>query len=114
MHARWLVDAYNFFTSPEAKEIISKGWEQAGITDAVAKGMGGLESLDPFDSIDPLVDLQEPVDHSVRVLEPNEQNYFINQENEDDNESDEEWVEEETGEEMRNIFDIFEEEEEGF
>ena len=116
LHAKWLVDAFNFFTSPEGKDIISKGWQQAGITNAVAKGINGLESLDPFDSIDPLADLQEPVDHSDRVLDPNEQSYFINdrQEIEDDNESDEEWVEEEIGEEMRNIFDVLEEEEEEF
>lgn len=114
LHANWLVDAFDFFTSPEGKDIILKGWEKAGITNAVAKGINGLESLDPFDSIDPLADLQEPVDHSDRVLDPNEQNYFVNdrEEIEDDNESDEEWIEEETGDEMRNIFDILEDDEE--
>ena len=73
----------------------------------------GLESLDHFASIDPLADLEESVDQSDRLIDPEEQSYFVSarQENDEDDESDEEWVEKETGEEMRSIFDIFEEEE---
>ena len=113
LHTKWLVEAFNFFTSPEGREIIANGWKQAGITSAVSKGLNGLESLDPFESINPLADLQESVDQSDRLIDPEEQSYFVSarQENDEDDESDEEWLEKETGEEMRSIFDIFEEEE---
>ena len=103
------------FTSShcQKEEIIANGWKQARITSAVSKGLNGLESLDPFESIDPLADLQESVDQLDRLIDPEEQSYFVSarQENDEDDESDEEWVEKETGKEMRSIFDIFEEEE---
>ena len=113
LHAKWLVEAFNLFTSPEGGEIIANGWKQAGITSAVSKELNGLESLDLFKSIDPLADLQESVDQSDRLIDLEEQSYFVRdrQENDEDDESDEEWVEKETGEERRSIFDIFEEEE---
>ena len=112
LHAKWLAVAFNFFTSSEG-EIIANGWKQAGITSAVSKGLNGLEILDPFQSIDPLADLQQSVDQSDRLIDPEEQSYFVSsrQENDEDDESDEEWVEKETGKEMRSIFDIFEDEE---
>ena len=86
---------------------------QAGITSAVSKGLNGLESLDLFESIDPLADLQESVNQSDRLIDPEEQRYFVSarQENDEADESDEEWVENKTDEEMRSIFYIFEEEE---
>ena len=113
LHAKWLVEAFNFVTSPEGGEIIANGWKQAGITSAVSKWLNGLESPDPFKSIDLLADLQESVDQSDRLIDPEEQSYFVSarQENDEDDELDEEWVEKETGKEMRSIFDIFEEEE---
>ena len=97
---------------PEGGEIIANGWKQAGITSVVSKGLNSLESLNPFESIDPLADLQESVDQSDRLIDPEEKSYFASarQENDEDDESDEECVEKETGEEMRSIFDIFEEE----
>ena len=77
LHAKWLVEAFNFFTSPEGGEIMANGWKQAGITSAVFKGLNGLESLDPFESIDPLADLQESVDQSDQLIETEEQSYFV-------------------------------------
>ena len=41
-------------TSQERKKVIMKGWEVAGISGAVEKGITGLPSLDPFYDIDPL------------------------------------------------------------
>ena len=36
-----------------------KGWQVAGIKEAVAKGMSGLPNLDPFNDIDPML-VEEP------------------------------------------------------
>ena len=32
LHAQWLVNMYNLFTSGRGKETIAKGWKKAGIT----------------------------------------------------------------------------------
>ena len=32
LHAQWLVNMYNFFTSEKGKQIILKGWKKAGVT----------------------------------------------------------------------------------
>ena len=63
--------------------------------------------------MDLLADLQESVDRSDRLIDPEKQSYFVSarQENDEDDEPDEEWVEKGTSEEMRSIFDTFEEEE---
>ena len=58
LHASWLMEAYNHLTSSAVREIIANGWKSAGITEAVSKGIEGLEKLDPFHSIDPL--FQQP------------------------------------------------------
>ena len=41
-------------TSPAGTAVLLKGWEVAGITEAVGNGISGLPSLDPFHNIDPL------------------------------------------------------------
>ena len=68
LHASWLMEAYNHLTSSAVREIIANGWKSAGITEAVSKGIEGLEKLDPFHSIDPL--FQQP-------------NEFLNRSNDD-------------------------------
>ena len=45
MHATWLVELYNFFTSTEGKVYVLKGWEKAGIKDV----FNGKEVLLPVD-----------------------------------------------------------------
>lgn len=52
---QWLLDVGNHVTSDARKSIIENDWKSAGISDAVPKGLNGLEKLDPIDSIDPLV-----------------------------------------------------------
>ena len=54
LHATWLIEPFDHMTSPASKAVSLKGWEVAGITDAVKKGTSGLPSLDPFHDIDPL------------------------------------------------------------
>ena len=46
IHATWLVEMYNFFTSAEGRVHALKGWEKAGIKGVVT----GREVLPPVDS----------------------------------------------------------------
>ena len=48
LHIKWFVDTFNFMTSQAGSEVISKGWKEAGITEAIYKGLSGLESVDFF------------------------------------------------------------------
>ena len=45
IHANWLVEMYNFFSTSEGKGYILKDWEKAGITSVVS----GAEILPPLD-----------------------------------------------------------------
>ena len=54
LHAKWLIDLYNYMTSPDGQAVLLKWWKVAGITEAVQKGLNGLLSLDPFHDIYPL------------------------------------------------------------
>jgi len=45
IHATWLVELYNFFTSTKGRVYVLKGWEKAGIKD----GFSGKEVLLPVD-----------------------------------------------------------------
>ena len=48
LHAQWLVDMFNFFTTQKGAEIIIKGWKKAGIV-GVLDGAIVLPSEDPFE-----------------------------------------------------------------
>ena len=48
LHAKWLVEFYNHITSGEKREIITRGFERAGITHALELGSSNLPELDPF------------------------------------------------------------------
>ena len=54
LHASWLIELFNHMTSPAGRAVSLKGWEVAGIIEAVRNGISGLPSLDPFHDIDPL------------------------------------------------------------
>ena len=82
--------------------------EGSNITEALSKGLCGLESLNPFESIDPLVELNIAVDQSDQEIDANQQNYFVTTLDDDRDKTDEDWVLEERGEEVRNAFDLFE------
>ena len=47
LHAQWLVNLFNFFTSRKGAELIMKGWKKAGIV-GVLDGSIVLPSEDPF------------------------------------------------------------------
>lgn len=108
LHASWLVDAYNHLTSEAGREIIKNGWKSAGISKAVADGLDGMEDLDPFHSLDPLLETSNDsfYQSNERVDLQNAEFFATYQEESEDE------YEDDDGEGLRNIFDILEEEEE--
>ena len=50
LHAQWLVNMYNFFTSSKGPQIIVKGWKKAGIS-GLLDGTTTIPSADPFSRI---------------------------------------------------------------
>ena len=59
LHAKGILEVYNHMTSAEGKDgtkICLKGWDVAGISDAVRKGLKGMAHIVPFHDIDPLAE----------------------------------------------------------
>lgn len=50
LHAQWLVNMYNFFTQPDGRKIVLKGWQKAGIS-GLLDGTTVLPPEDPFETI---------------------------------------------------------------
>ena len=50
LHAQWLVNMYNFFTSAKAVPIITRGWKKAGIAGLLDETTS-IPDEDPFDAI---------------------------------------------------------------
>ena len=48
LHAKWLLEFYNYITSDAGAEIILNGWKGAGIYDALKMSAAALPSLHPF------------------------------------------------------------------
>ena len=91
-------------TSETGKQMIENGWKSAGIIGAITKGLGAGEQVDPFDSIDPSVQQSDGIsDQSECVIGPYQLEYFIIKSIDHDNDLDDEWEMEETGESTRNI-----------
>ena len=55
LHAEWIKELYDYMTSEEGRGIISNGWKAAFITEAILKDKKGLGPLDPFFTVDPLL-----------------------------------------------------------
>ena len=43
-------------TSGKGKDVIANGWKFAGIKEALKSGQNGIDNLDPFGDIDPLME----------------------------------------------------------
>ena len=54
LHAKWLMQLYDYMTSSASQEVIANGWKDSGITYALEMGLSRLPSLDPFADTDPL------------------------------------------------------------
>ena len=65
LHAQWLVEFYDHITSGEKREIITHGFERAGITYALELGSSNLPELDPFAEFLTLVSGDELADQSL-------------------------------------------------
>ena len=50
VHAQWLVNTYNFFTGPEGRKIILKGWKKAGVS-GLLDSTTVLPPENPFETI---------------------------------------------------------------
>jgi len=107
LQAKWIVELYDYLTAQKGHEIIANGWKSAGITNAIDKGLKNLPSLDPFATIDPLENNDVSINEREHNVSPDEVSTFVTY-HQDDDEDEEEW---ESDEPIRNIFSIFEEEE---
>ena len=110
LHASWLIELFDHMTSPAGKAVSLKGWEVAGITDAVKNGTSGLPSLDPFHDIDPLSFMPVAIEEENSETINGEQRkmYLSEGSIEADDSDDKEWVDRDGN--AFNAFEIDEEE----
>ena len=90
-------------TSEEGGKIISNGWKAAFITEAIDQGTKGLEPLDPFFDINPLINVDNQTIAETLASQDDIDFFatrFINDESDDEHE----WEFE--GMPLNNIFDI--------
>ena len=110
LHAQWVMDLYNYLTSEKGQAIISNGWKAAAITLAISNGSKGLESLDRFESIDPLDEPMSVFETSV-TLDADVESFVMPKDSwQNEEEFEDEW-EPSDGDEMRNIFEVLEDNE---
>ena len=50
------IEMYNHMTEDDGRKICRKGWEVAGIKEAVQKGLSGLPNFGPISDIDPFTE----------------------------------------------------------
>ena len=105
--AEWINELYNYMTSAEGRDIISNGWDSAFITEAIVKGKEGLEPLAPFFIIDPLLDNDDQISEEVQSNR-DDVDFFITRAEDESESEDDDWIFE--GEEVRNIFDLINDE----
>ena len=110
LHAEWINELYNYLTSADGREIISNGWKSACITEALLKGKKGLEPLDPFFEIDPLLDDDDGTEINRETQTNTDEVQFFVTRMEDESDSEDDW--EYDGEEVRNIFEFLDDENE--
>ena len=98
LHAKWLIEMYNEMTSADGKQVCLKGWQVAGIKDAVTQGLPSLGSLDPFNDIDPIFEEESNV-QTVNAYGLFGASKYVCQYGSKDESDKEEWVEENDDEE---------------
>ena len=112
-----MVDLYNEMTKESGKSIIKSAWAAAGIMEALKSGACGLQSLDPFQEIDPMLETpreeNEPDLQAITRLteEQLKISYTPKGEEEDESDEDSEWELRDDDEDIdfsRNAFDAFE------
>ena len=100
IHAKWITQFYDHMSTEDGSKVIINSWKISGISDAVTNGSSSLLSLDPFQTIAPLPQLDgEP---SETIYPSNVSQDFVNV-REDDDDSD--WGDNDVDFE-RNAFDF--------
>ena len=97
-------------TSADGKQVCLKGWQVAGIKETVTQGLSSLASLDPFSDIDPMFE-EESNAQTVNPSGLSAASKYVCEDGSEDESDEEEWVEENELVENRNIFDLFDGEE---
>ena len=91
LNASWLIECFDHMTSPASKAVSLKGWEVAGITDAVKKGTSGLPSLDPFHDIDLLLFIPVAIEeNNSETINGEQREMYLREESIDGDNSDDE------------------------
>ena len=104
-----MVEYYNEITWQNGSFVIINGWKAAGIYDAIKFGSSGLQSIDPFEDISPLLTehgesksfLPVTIDQLTDELRENFVNVPFDEENSEWEQSDNE----DDVDSERNIFD---------
>ena len=100
IHAKWITQFYDYMSTEDGSKVIINSWKKSGISDAFTNGSSSLPSLDPFQTIAPLPQLDgEP---SETIYPSNVSQDFVNV-REDDDDSD--WGDNDVDFE-RNAFDF--------
>ena len=111
LHAQWMTDLYNRMTTEEGKAVIKASWVASGIAYAIEIGVANLPSLDPFNVINPLIELtcaeynMEEALNQQRIDKIELEKSLMEKEENEDDEDDDEYVLE-----NRNVFELFEDE----
>ena len=83
IYAKWMTQFYDYMSTEDGSKVITNGWKKSGISDAVTSGSSSLPSLDSFQTISPLPQLDgEPSEttYPSNVL----QDFFNVREDDDD------------------------------
>ena len=100
LHAKWLIDLYNYMTSSDGQAVSLKGWNVAGITEDVQKGLNDFHDIDPLSFIPNAEDNTFENDHDE---EDEEQWSMYIHKGEEEDTDEEEYVDADG-----NAFDLFE------
>ena len=99
-------------TSSDGREFCLKGWQVAGIQDAVNLGLTNLPALDPFQDMDPMMDGNNPL-QSVGLRNISEASKYVSEFRSESDSDDEEWADPNDPDDeanYRNIFESFDDE----
>ena len=104
LHAKWVIDLFNYFTSQKGRQMILNGWKAACISEALSSGSLGLEPLDPFQAADPLTTEKSNTETYMHSRTEGNIKFFVNPKNKAEDDREDNWVI--NGEEVKNIFDV--------
>ena len=116
LDAKGFIEMYSHMTEEDGRKVSMKGWEVAGIKEAVQKGLAGLPNLEPFSDIDPITRSDADFySHAASINKIHGSSKYVRSESVyTDSESDDKWFEEheDIHNQIRNAFDCFDDENE--